>query len=50
MNKSLYDVCIVGGLAHVGLPLGILLADAGKKVLSGVRELQVGRDSAYGSG
>jgi UDP-N-acetyl-D-mannosaminuronic acid dehydrogenase len=33
MNKSLYDVCIVGGLGHVGLPLGILLADAGKKVV-----------------
>jgi UDP-N-acetyl-D-mannosaminuronic acid dehydrogenase len=33
MNKSLYDVCIVGGLGHVGLPFGILLADAGKKVV-----------------
>jgi len=33
MNKRLYDVCIVGGLGHVGLPLGILLADAGKKVV-----------------
>jgi len=33
MNKSIYDACIVGGLGHVGLPLGILLADAGKKVV-----------------
>ena len=33
MNKGNYDVCIVGGLGHVGLPLGILLADAGKKVV-----------------
>ncbi|HEY4707055.1 MAG TPA: nucleotide sugar dehydrogenase [Thermodesulfobacteriota bacterium] len=27
-----YDICIVGGLGHVGLPLGISLASAGKKV------------------
>ena len=27
-----YDVCIIGGCGHVGLPLAILLADAGKKV------------------
>jgi len=27
-----YDVCIVGGCGHVGLPLGIALADKGKKV------------------
>ena len=33
MNKNLYDVCIVGGLGHVGLPLGISLAEAGKKVI-----------------
>ncbi|MCG6552438.1 MAG: nucleotide sugar dehydrogenase [Candidatus Magnetominusculus sp. LBB02] len=26
-----YDVCIVGGLGHVGLPLGIMLAGAGGK-------------------
>ena len=31
--KNLYDICIVGGLGHVGLPLGISLAKAGKKVL-----------------
>jgi len=28
-----YDVVIVGGLGHVGLPLGIVFADAGLKVL-----------------
>jgi len=33
MKNSLYDVCIVGGLGHVGLPLGISLAHLGKKVM-----------------
>lgn len=33
MKKNKYDLCIVGGLGHVGLPLGISLADAGKKVV-----------------
>jgi len=33
MNKNQYDLCIVGGLGHVGLPLGISLAEAGKKVV-----------------
>lgn len=33
MNKNQFDVCIIGGLGHVGLPLGISLADAGKKVV-----------------
>lgn len=33
MKNNKYDVCIVGGLGHVGLPLGISLADAGKKVV-----------------
>ncbi|KWT94352.1 nucleotide sugar dehydrogenase [Candidatus Magnetominusculus xianensis] len=28
-----YDVCVVGGLGHVGLPLGIMLAEVGKKVV-----------------
>lgn len=28
-----YDVCIAGGLGHVGLPLGIALAKQGKKVV-----------------
>ena len=27
-----YDVCIIGGLGHVGLPLGITFADKGLKV------------------
>ncbi len=30
MNK--FDVCIVGGCGHVGLPLGMALADQGKSV------------------
>jgi UDP-N-acetyl-D-mannosaminuronic acid dehydrogenase len=33
MKNNLYDVCIVGGLGHVGLPLGISLAHSGKKVI-----------------
>jgi UDP-N-acetyl-D-mannosaminuronic acid dehydrogenase len=33
MLKIVYDVCIVGGLGHVGLPLGISLANTGKKVV-----------------
>jgi len=33
MGKFLYDVCVVGGLGHVGLPLGISLAEAGKQVV-----------------
>ena len=33
MSNIEYDICISGGLGHVGLPLGILLARAGKKVV-----------------
>jgi UDP-N-acetyl-D-mannosaminuronic acid dehydrogenase len=33
MKKNLYDICTVGGLGHVGLPLGIFFADSGKKVV-----------------
>lgn len=33
MKNSKYDLCIIGGLGHVGLPLGISLANAGKKVV-----------------
>jgi UDP-N-acetyl-D-mannosaminuronic acid dehydrogenase len=33
MKKNSYDVCIVGGLGHVGLPLGISLAQSGRKVV-----------------
>src|SRR4030042_3812565 len=32
MKKSPYEVCIVGGAGHVGLPLGISLAQSGKQV------------------
>lgn len=28
-----YDVCIVGGFGHVGLPLGLSLAECGKRVV-----------------
>ncbi|MDR2017464.1 MAG: nucleotide sugar dehydrogenase [Syntrophobacterales bacterium] len=31
--KRTYDVCVVGGLGHIGLPLGIALAKAGKRVM-----------------
>jgi UDP-N-acetyl-D-mannosaminuronic acid dehydrogenase len=33
MKKFEYDICIVGGLGHVGLPLGISFAQSGKKVI-----------------
>jgi UDP-N-acetyl-D-mannosaminuronic acid dehydrogenase len=33
MQSNIYDICVVGGLGHVGLPLGVSLADAGKKVV-----------------
>ncbi|GBD96593.1 MAG TPA: nucleotide sugar dehydrogenase [Nitrospirae bacterium] len=33
MNNYLYDVCIIGGCGHVGLPLGIAFAHAGKRVV-----------------
>ena len=33
MERFSYDICIVGGLGHVGLPLGISFAQAGKKVV-----------------
>jgi UDP-N-acetyl-D-mannosaminuronic acid dehydrogenase len=33
MKRHTYDVCIVGGLGHVGLPLGISLAQSGKKIV-----------------
>jgi len=33
MKNSLYDVCIVGGVGHVGLPLGISFAHLGKRVM-----------------
>jgi UDP-N-acetyl-D-mannosaminuronic acid dehydrogenase len=30
--KKIFDVCIIGGLGHVGLPLGIVFASKGLKV------------------
>lgn len=33
-KRSDFDVCVVGGLGHIGLPLGISLANAGKKVVA----------------
>jgi len=33
MKKKKYDICIIGGLGHVGLPLGISFAKSGKKVI-----------------
>lgn len=31
--ERLYDVCIIGGAGHVGFPLGLALAEAGKRVV-----------------
>jgi UDP-N-acetyl-D-mannosaminuronic acid dehydrogenase len=31
--KSNYDICVLGGAGHIGLPLAILLADRGMKTL-----------------
>jgi UDP-N-acetyl-D-mannosaminuronic acid dehydrogenase len=33
MTNKYYDICVVGGLGHVGLPLGIVFANAGKNVV-----------------
>lgn len=33
MNKKPYDICIIGGLGRVGLPLGISFAHSAKKVM-----------------
>jgi len=33
VKKKAYDICIVGGLGHVGLPLGISFADLGQRVV-----------------
>lgn len=33
VNKGFdYDICIIGGLGHVGLPLGVAFADKGQRV------------------
>jgi UDP-N-acetyl-D-mannosaminuronic acid dehydrogenase len=33
MKNKNYDICIIGGLGHVGLPLGISFAKSGRKVI-----------------
>ncbi|MGB8225434.1 MAG: hypothetical protein WCE45_01010, partial [Sedimentisphaerales bacterium] len=33
MKNFSYDICIIGGLGHIGLPLGISFAKAGKRVI-----------------
>ena len=33
MSNYNYDVCVIGGCGHVGLPLGISFAETGKKVV-----------------
>ncbi|HSB03686.1 MAG TPA: nucleotide sugar dehydrogenase [Thermodesulfobacteriota bacterium] len=33
MRNPLYEICIVGGLGHVGLPLGLLFTKSGKRVV-----------------
>lgn len=33
MKDRRYDVCVVGGLGHAGLPLGLSFAQAGKRVV-----------------
>ena len=33
MTKYKHDICIVGGFGHIGLPLGIVFAEKGQKVV-----------------
>ena len=33
LSSKKYDICIIGGGGHIGLPLGILFASKGKKVI-----------------
>ena len=34
MNKKYkYDICIIGGAGHIGLPLGLLFKEKNKKVV-----------------
>lgn len=47
-TKSRYDVLIIGGLGHIGLPLGIVLADAGLQVA--LYDLDVSRRSVVADG
>jgi len=42
--KSAYDLCIIGGCGHVGLPLGMAFADRGKNVvLYDISEPNIGK-------
>ena len=47
--KSIYDVAVVGGAGHVGIPLSLVFADRGLRTLiydinqAALRELQAGR-------
>src|SRR5260221_7430271 len=49
LMKSNYDVAVVGGAGHVGIPLSLVLADRGLRTLiydindTAVRKLQSGR-------
>jgi UDP-N-acetyl-D-mannosaminuronic acid dehydrogenase len=29
-----YDICVIGGAGHVGLPIGLLFAQKGKTVIA----------------
>jgi UDP-N-acetyl-D-mannosaminuronic acid dehydrogenase len=48
-SKSKYDVCVVGGAGHVGIPLSLVLADRGQRTLiydinkAALNSLQAGR-------
>lgn len=49
VSKSKYDVCVVGGAGHVGIPLSLVLADHGQRTLiydintAALESLQAGR-------
>jgi len=47
-GHSVYDVIIIGGFGHVGLPLGIVLADVGLKV--GLYDIDTSRRAAIEAG
>ena len=44
IKSTKFDVCIVGGCGHVGLPLGMAFADQGKRVaLYDINEIVIGK-------
>jgi len=47
-DERLYDVIIIGGFGHVGLPLGIVLADVGLKV--GLYDIDTSRGAVIEAG